>query len=378
MSHIKRRTISELQPYFIAETSGIRRINRTQITHTEKQAKHLSEKPVQNVQKIRRMLNKIDNCVMLVLLVKNGKLNHHDQELAYVAYALSGKWQNCAVIAVIFGEHGQDLTQWGIDRVIHYRIDILKYYQTDAMIHVLKSAYQTHQPKHILFADDDWGSGDLLRRFAVSEAMEEHIASDVIEIDINEAVRLVDAQQREAFRTLPLLLGLKAQVSETELNLVCDLVELKRKEQLQESTQENSKIYKMDAADVPLEEANLIMSLGGGVADISLFLACADALGATVGGSRVVVDEGKLPREKQVGATGKTTQASVYLAFGISGAIQHLEGIKNCQTVVAVNTDESCAMVARADVSYINDAVSVLAALKHLVQHESTQDYNAD
>ena len=63
-----------------------------------------------------------------------------------------------------------------------------------------------------------------------------------------------------------------------------------------------------------------------------------------------------LPRERQVGATGQIVKASVYLAIGISGAVQHLQGIKDCNYVIAVNNDESCDMVKRVDVSVIADA----------------------
>ena len=70
-----------------------------------------------------------------------------------------------------------------------------------------------------------------------------------------------------------------------------------------------------------------------------------------------------MPRERQVGATGKWVTARVYIAVGISGAIQHMQGIGQCDKVIAINTDDSCDMVKRADLSVIADSDEVLTAL---------------
>ena len=85
--------------------------------------------------------------------------------------------------------------------------------------------------------------------------------------------------------------------------------------------------FKLDAAELALEEADLIVSAGNGVRDLESFRALAAALGAAAA-SRAPVDDGRFPRSQQIGATGKTVSASLYLAFGISGAVQHLQGIR--------------------------------------------------
>ena len=86
-------------------------------------------------------------------------------------------------------------------------------------------------------------------------------------------------------------------------------------------------------------------------------------LGAAVGASRVAVDDGRFSRDKQIGATGKTVSARGYIAVGISGAVQHLQGIKDCQHVIAVNRDAGAPIVGRADLSVIGDAEEVMQAL---------------
>ncbi|WP_165664897.1 electron transfer flavoprotein subunit alpha/FixB family protein, partial [Metapseudomonas otitidis] len=119
----------------------------------------------------------------------------------------------------------------------------------------------------------------------------------------------------------------------------------------------------VDPAQIPMAEAEFILSGGNGVKDWDLFHQAARELGATEGASRVAVDDGHMPRNRQVGATGTWVTARVYLAVGISGAIQHLQGIGACDKVVAVNMDPGCDMIKRADLSVIGDSGAILAAL---------------
>ena len=122
----------------------------------------------------------------------------------------------------------------------------------------------------------------------------------------------------------------------------------------------------VDPALIPMAEAEFILSGGNGVKDWALFHQAAEALGATEGASRVAVDDGFMPRDRQVGATGTWVTARVYLAVGISGAIQHLQGIGACDKVVAVNMDPGCDMIKRADLAVIGNSSEILAALIEL------------
>ncbi|WP_438749666.1 electron transfer flavoprotein subunit alpha/FixB family protein [Pararhizobium sp. O133] len=119
-------------------------------------------------------------------------------------------------------------------------------------------------------------------------------------------------------------------------------------------------------ADAPLNEARFIVSAGDGVTDWEAFRGVTEALGGTIAGSRQVVDAGHLPRHRQVGASGTLVEARCYLAFGISGAPQHLQGVQRCRHVIAVNTDLHAAMVKRADLAIIADAQQVMPALTRL------------
>ncbi|WP_306304360.1 electron transfer flavoprotein subunit alpha/FixB family protein [Aureimonas sp. AU4] len=117
----------------------------------------------------------------------------------------------------------------------------------------------------------------------------------------------------------------------------------------------------------PLAEAEFVAAAGNGVADLALFRALAEALGATPGASRMLCDAGLMPRETQVGASGTVLMADCYLALGIAGAPQHLQGIAGCRNVVAVNTDLHAAMVERASLAVVADAGPVMRAMLDLL-----------
>lgn len=116
----------------------------------------------------------------------------------------------------------------------------------------------------------------------------------------------------------------------------------------------------VDCASIPLEEAPFILGAGNGIKDWDLFLQVAKRLGAAHAGTRVVCDAGHLPRDRQVGASGTIVDANCYAAFGLSGAIQHLQGIETCKHVVAINSDPQAPIVKRADLAIIGDANSIL------------------
>lgn len=124
----------------------------------------------------------------------------------------------------------------------------------------------------------------------------------------------------------------------------------------------------VDPDALSLSETDFILSAGNGVTDWRSFAELGEALGATRAGSRVVCDAGHLPRERQVGASGTVVSARCYLAFGIAGAPQHLQGITGVRHVIAVNTDLHAEMIKRADLSIVADAQAVMPALIRLIR----------
>ncbi len=125
-------------------------------------------------------------------------------------------------------------------------------------------------------------------------------------------------------------------------------------------------IFKEAKQAVDLTQAEIIVSVGRGIKEqknIELAKQLADALGGEIAGSRPVCDNGWLPMDRQVGSSGQTVAPKLYLALGISGAIQHLVGMKGSRSVVAINKDAEAPIFEIADIAVVGNLFEIVPPL---------------
>ncbi|NBA96403.1 electron transfer flavoprotein subunit alpha/FixB family protein [Pseudomonas sp. R5(2019)] len=291
-----------------------------------------------------------------------GRLSSHDRDLLGLAHSLAGS--DGAVLAIVFGEHKESaFATAGVDRLLVIEGEQFDGYAPEQRIQGLRAVDNQFSPRHWLLPDSRTGGGELGRRFAA--ALGERPATRVWQVKDGQCIGRAGAGQQDLQRAVPRLILAAAEcadpVSDTRHEVLP--VELSTTVARSLSRIEDLGAVAVDPAAIPMAEAEFIFSGGNGVKDWPLFHRTAAALGATEGASRVAVDDGFMPRDRQVGATGTWVTARVYVAVGISGAIQHLQGIGACDKVVAINMDPGCDMIKRADLSVIGESAAILKAL---------------
>lgn len=336
--------------------------------------------------------------ILAIAFSERGVLDEHPRQVVAAAALLASP--QTAVVVAVLGELNEDLAHCGADIVVVLPDCGLRQFRPEHVLARLSGTLKQYPPSHVLIPDRLNGEGDLGRRLAA--AFGASVAAHVVEISPNHvaAYQLVrDAagqpSRRLLHRALTDVILLEPNVVDTRLPFVgagqridaMDPAPGQAPEQAEASAAapahlsepgasgttlpsayRDGGLLALEASDLPLEEADLITSAGNGVTDVPLFFRLAKALGAATGASRVAVDDGRFARDKQVGATGKTVSANAYIAIGISGAVQHLQGIKDCRHVIAINRDIAAPIIQRADLSIIGDAQGIMRALLDAVE----------
>jgi len=130
-------------------------------------------------------------------------------------------------------------------------------------------------------------------------------------------------------------------------------------------------LFKEAKSSVDLTQAPLIVAIGRGIKapeNIQLAQTLAKALGGEIAASRPICDEGWLPMERQIGSSGQTVAPKLYLALGISGAIQHVVGMKGARTIVAINKDQNAPIFEIADYGVVGDIFEIMPALTEALE----------
>ena len=318
--------------------------------------------------------------VLVVLEQKNGVLGRISHEALAAGQALAAMTGgDCA--AALLGESiaatANELTSKALTRVYTLEHSLFKQYTLDGYAAALQQLIQETSPAYVVFPHTYQ-----VRDFAPSLAarFSQSLISDVIAIHGGPTFvrqlfqgKLNADNRRSAGQSAPGFLSIQAgsfrvdDVKPGTATVEPFVVELSP---AQIRTQP-SEPFRESAQTVDLGAAPVIVSVGRGIREqenMALVEALAQALGAELAGSRPVCDAGWLPIERQVGSSGQTVAPKLYLAVGISGAIQHLVGMKGAKAIVAINKDENAPIFEVADYGVVGDLFEIVPELTKAIQ----------
>lgn len=301
----------------------------------------------------------------------NGTLKRSSVELLQAA-AKSGN----TIAAVVFGSHAGDVTAAaghnGATEVHIVKDASLDSYNPELFVANIANIVEKVQPTILLASASSTGR-DLFPR--VAARLNTGIASDCTELNISgDAVTAVKPMYSgKCFATanfenssvkIVLMRANQLPVAAADTSKTANVVEQAlAKPDLKTLIKE---VVKGTSEKLDLTEANIIVSGGRGLKEAGNFKLLhdlADVLNATVGASRAVVDAGWVGHGIQVGQTGKTVAPTLYIAVGISGAIQHLAGMSGSKVIVAINSDANAPIFQKATYGIVGDALEIVPKL---------------
>ncbi|MGT2481747.1 electron transfer flavoprotein subunit alpha/FixB family protein [Methylobacterium oryzae CBMB20] len=314
----------------------------------------------------------VEDPAFLVVAVPDcagGRLSTHDRQLLGAARVLAGR--DGAVVLLGVGDCA-GCGEAGADRLLAHG-DGDRAYDPAGRAARIAAALTALDPRHVLFPESLDG-GDVARRVAVR--LGAPLFTQAESVSATGLIRPARGRSVEQ-RAAP---GLLATVA---VDAVAEYAGPPREARplevaIAEPAPAGARILSAqriaaDPATVPLALAEFVTAAGNGVTDLDTFRQLVAALRATPGASRVLCDSGLMPRRSQVGASGTVLAATCYLALGISGAPQHLQGVAGCEHVVAVNTDLHAAMIERAGLAIVQDAQAVMPTLLRLLAEEAAR-----
>ena len=309
---------------------------------------------------------------------EDGTAKNVGLELLNPGKTLAGK-QGGNLVAVVIGNNVtpaiEAASEHGADKVIVVEGEEYAKYTTDAYSNALVALVEKHGPKSMMIGSTNNGR-DLGPR--VSCRLNTGLTADCTSLDYSEEKDIIlwtrpafggnlmatiicpdhrpeiGTIRPGVFKKNPV--GGNAEVIREDIHVSADQIRTQGLEVIQE----------LGAEKVDLEGAEIIVSGGRGVGSAEGFetiRALAKELGATVGASRAAVDAGWIPHAHQVGQTGKTVAPKLYIACGISGAIQHLAGISGSDVIVAINKDPEAPIFDVADYGVVGNLFDVLPVL---------------
>jgi electron transfer flavoprotein alpha subunit len=311
---------------------------------------------------------------------RNGKARKGSLEALSAARRLANDL-NCQVSAVVIGDDCQQdvIRETGPDRLfaVSYADGVES---RDAWIGTLHGLVQELEPEFVLASATSRGK-DLLP--GVAARFDSSVVQDITDAEISEGTLLfkrpifagkafetVKCSRSTAFVTLrPNVFPLGAVDGAS-----CETVQRVENVSAEELRTVITDLVESSGGKVELTEAAIIVSGGRGIKEqenYRLIEELAEALGAAAGASRAIVDSGWVDHQQQVGQTGKTVSPNLYIAVGISGAIQHMAGMSSSKYIVAINKDEDAPIFKVANYGIVGDLFKIVPLLTEEVKKSS-------
>ncbi|MAZ61416.1 MAG: electron transfer flavoprotein subunit alpha [Candidatus Marinimicrobia bacterium] len=307
--------------------------------------------------------------ILCFIQTLDGKANNNSLESLFAAQEIS-KNNNAEVHAVVFNKDvATKLSSYKLNSVIYINNSELETYNPEYYLKSLELINNELNPDLLIFGHSyetrDWVprlSARLDKAF-VSDCVNVQFESDlhfirpIYQAKLNEKIKLnnqgIVSFQAGSYSYENIIEG-SCSIEEKSLDLQIDL------------TVRPGERFKESAEGVDLSNAEVIVSIGRGVGkieNVELVKSLAEKLNAQIGASRPVVDAGWLDHSYQIGSSGQTVSPKLYLAVGISGAIQHLVGMKGAKNIIAINKDPNAPIFEISDYAVLGDIFEILPKL---------------
>ena len=305
--------------------------------------------------------------ILVIIEHKDGKMHRMSREAIVGAQKIGGQ-----ITALGIGKDHEEvvneLLNYEIEKTIVVDHDLVPAYNADGYKEIVKQVFDSIDPKFIV-AGHTYQSRDFMPR--ISAALDIPMLADLIEVEKDKYVKQVMNSKLNASITSnqdkAILTFQSASFSEEDIikgSNSLEKFEVTLDPSLIKSKAENA--FQETSSEVDLESADFIVSVGRGIEkeeNKSIAFNLAQALGAEVSASRPVVDAGWLPSSRQVGSSGSTISPKLYFSLGVSGAIQHVVGMKGSKNILAINKDRDAPIFEISDYAVVGDVLEIVPKL---------------